>query len=454
MSDTETEASKPGQDGAPRPVRALAWILLYTLLVTMPVLVLVSGLSGGGSGWWFDFSMGLGFGSLALMGGQFLLTARFRRATAPVGIDVVYVTHRWLAVIGLGVAVGHYAVVRVLYPDTLVPLSPLEAPFHMTAGRLALAAFVVLVVSSLFRRGLGIEYDGWRMAHALLAVVGMVLALLHVRGVGYYSGVFWNRVVLDLFMGSLVALALYTRVVKPLLLKTLPYRVTHVRPEGARAHTLMLEPEGHSGMDFAPGQFGWLSLATTPWRAHEHPFSFSNPPTADGRIEMTIKAMGDFTSRIGETPTGTVAYIDGPHGIFSIDSHPEAPGFLFLAGGVGIAPIMSMLRAMERRKDPRPSVLVYGNRTWEGAAFRHELPALEERLDLRVVHVLQEPPPGWEGAVGMPRPELLHAASATLPDGFHVFICGPVAMNEMAQAVLSDAGVSLPRIHFELFEMA
>ena len=437
-----------------RPVRALAWTLLYTLLVAMPVLVLVSGLSGGGSGWWFDFSMGLGFGSLALMGGQFLLTARFRRATAPVGIDVVYVTHRWLAVIALGIVVGHYAVVRMLYPDTLGPLSPLEAPFHMTAGRLALAIFAVLVLSSLFRRGLGIEYDGWRITHAFLAIVGMVLALVHVRGVGYYSGIFWNRVVLDLFMGSLVTLALYLRVVKPLLLMARPYRVTDVRPEGDRAHTLTLEPEGHDGMDFAPGQFGWLSLGTTPWRAHEHPFSFSNAPAEDGRIEMTIKALGDFTSRIGETPLGTVAYVDGPHGIFGIDSHPEAPGFLFLAGGVGIAPVMSMLRAMERRGDPRPSVLVYGNRTWEGAAFRQELSVLEERLDLRVVHVLQEPPEGWEGAVGMPRPGLLRDVSATLPDGFHVFICGPVAMNEMAQASFSEAGVPLRRIHFELFEMA
>lgn len=435
-------------------MRALAWILVYALLVAMPVLVLVSGLAGGGSGWWFDFSMGLGFGALAIMGGQFVLTARFRRATAPMGIDVVYVTHRWLAGIGLAIVVGHYAILRVLYPETLGSVSPATAPFHMTAGRVALAIFAILVVSSLFRRMLGIEYDVWRIAHAVLAVLGMALALLHVRGVGYYSGVFWNQVVLDLFLGSLVAIAVYVRVVKPLLLTGRPYRVTEIRAEGERAHTLILQPDGHDGMDFAPGQFGWLSLDTKPWRAREHPFSFSNAPAEDGHLEMTIKALGDFTAQIEHTPPGTVAYVDGPHGIFTVDEYPDAPGFFFLAGGVGIAPVMSMMRALAHRDDERPVVMVYGNRTEEGIAFREELDDLDGRPNVRVVHVLQEPPPGWEGAVGIPDPALLRREAEGMPDGFHAFICGPVPMSEMAQETFSEIGVPLRRIHFELFEMA
>ncbi|NNL31471.1 MAG: hypothetical protein HKO77_10630, partial [Gemmatimonadetes bacterium] len=85
-----------------RSAGGLLWLLLYAGLVTAPLLVLASGLGvATGSGWWFDFAMGLGFGSLGILGGQFLLTARFRRATAPFGIDVVYLFHRWLAVGGM-----------------------------------------------------------------------------------------------------------------------------------------------------------------------------------------------------------------------------------------------------------------------------------------------------------------------------------------------------------------
>lgn len=451
MLEIEAIRSRPRRT----TLRAVVWTLAYVALVSMPVLVLASGLGGmPGSGWWFDFSMGLGFGALAVMGGQFVLTARFRRATAPIGMDVVYVFHRWLAVVGLALVLAHYALLRWHFPATLAPASPASAPFYMTAGRLALAVFAALIVSSLWRKRFGIEYGGWRIAHGVMALAGMVLAIIHVSGVGYYSGVFWSRVVIDAFLGSLVAIVVYVRLVKPLLVASRTYRVTAVRSERGHAHTLSIEPEGHAGLRFAPGQFGWLSLGVGPWRAREHPFSFSNSAEREGVLEFTIKALGDFTATVGETPIGTVAYVDGPHGIFSVDHYGDAPGFFFLAGGVGIAPIMSMLRTLADRGDTRPLVLVYGNRRWESVTFREELERLAQRLDLRTVHVLIEPPADWEGRVGMPDPEILRAEMDRVPEGSHCFLCGPVPMSEMAQRELRRLGVPMTRIHLEIFEMA
>src|SRR5690606_9491678 len=165
----------------------------------------------------------------------FVLTARFRRATAPFGMDVLYLVHRWLAVVALLLAAVHYALLRCAYPATLLPASPLEAPFHMTAGRAALLAFALLVASSLWRRRLRIEYDRWRGLHILLAVGGTALAFVHVRGVAHYSDVFWTRILLDLLLGSLVAVVAYVRLVKPILLTGRPYRVSDVREERGRS---------------------------------------------------------------------------------------------------------------------------------------------------------------------------------------------------------------------------
>jgi predicted ferric reductase len=428
---------------------------LYAVLVLMPVLVLATGVGArGGSGWWFDFSMGLGFGALALMGGQFVLTARFRRATAPFGIDVVYVFHRWLAVIGLALVVAHYLVLRARYPATLGSASPLEAPFHMTAGRLALLVFAVLIGSSLWRKRIGIEYDRWRVAHAVLALSGVALSIVHVRGVAYYSGMFFNRTVLNLFFISLVGVVLYVRLVKPLLVASRPYRVDQVRPEPGDAWVLTLRPDGHEGFRFEPGQFGWLSLGVAPWRAKEHPFSLSGSAERHDELEVTIKELGDFTRTVGRTEPGAVAYLDGPHGAFTVDRYPDAPGFFFLAGGVGIAPILSMLRTLADRGDERRHWLVYGNRSWDTIIHRAELERLEQRLDLTVTHVLLEPPPGWEGPVGMPDPRLLRAVLADAPRAIHCYLCGPEAMSKMAQRTLHDIGISWRRIHFELFDMA
>ena len=238
------------------------------------------------------------------------------------------------------------------------------------------------------------------------------------------------------------------------LLAARPYRVRSVRQERGDAWTLALEPVRHPGIAFLPGQFGWLSLDRAPWRAGEHPFSFSSAPDEAGGVEMTIKELGDFTRTISRTDPGTIAYVDGPHGVFSLDLYPDARGFLFVAGGIGIAPILSMLRAMADRDDGRPARLVYGNPRWERATFREELDRLAARLDLEVVHVLREPPEGWEGEVGLPRPELVRRALESLPEGVQCFLCGPSPMSRMAERALREAGVPNRRIHIELFEMA
>ena len=435
--------------------RGALWLLLYVGLLFAPLAVLVSGLvHRPGSGWWFDFAMGLGFAALALMAGQFLLTARFRRATSPFGIDVVYQFHRWLAIGGLALVVGHYLVLRVGYSSTLRPWQPTAAPFHMTAGRIALALFAVLVVSSLWRKALRIGYDGWRVAHAVMATAAVALTLMHLRGAGYYTDVLWSRTVIDLLGASLVAVVAYVRVVKPIWTSARPFRVASVRAERGDSWTLRLEPDGHEGMSFMPGQFGWLSLGRAPWRAGEHPFSFSSAPADSGQVEMTIKELGDFTRTVRDTREGTVAYVDGPHGVFSVDLYPNAPGFFFLAGGIGIAPIVSMLRALARRGDRRPLWLVFGNARAERATFLEEIEALRARLDLRFTHVVQEPPEGWTGEVGLPTPELIERTLAAAPEGIHCFLCGPVPMSRMAQRALRDVGVPIRRVHFELFDMA
>jgi len=438
-----------------RPRRVL-WLAGYTLVVAAPLLVLLPTglLNRRGAGFWFDFSMGLGFGTLSLLGGQFLLTARFRRVTAPFGTDVVYLFHRWLAVGAVLLGLAHCGILRAAYPATLTPWRPDRAPLHMTAGRVALAIFVMMVVSSLWRVVLRLEYDRWRVAHAVLAISGMVLALVHIHGIDYYTGTFWTQSLVDLFVASLVGVVAYVRVIRPALTTASPYRVASVRPEHGAVTTLELVPEGHEGMRFLPGQFGWLSLGHAPWRADEHPFSFSSAPRSDGSLAVSIKALGDFTATVADTPVGTVAYVDGPHGIFSVDLHPDANGFFFLAGGIGIAPVMSMLRALAERGDARPVRLVYGNRLWDGAAFREELAALHERMDLEVTHVLQEPAPGWTGAVGLPGPDVIASALDTLPRGVRCFLCGPVPLTRMAQDALRSRGVPTSHVHLELFQMA
>ena len=102
-----------------------------------------------------------------------------------------------------------------------------------------------------------------------------------------------------------------------------------------------------------PGQFGWLTVWGSPFKITGHPFSFSSSAAAtDGRVEMTIRNLGDFTSEIPKVPVGQRVYLDGPYGAFTIGN--PADMHVLIAGGVGVTPMMSMIRTLADHGDKRP----------------------------------------------------------------------------------------------------
>jgi predicted ferric reductase len=228
--------------------------------------------------------------------------------------------------------------------------------------------------------------------------------------------------------------------------------VASVTAERGDAWTVAVEPLGHTGFPFEPGQFAWLTLRHSPFAMKEHPFSMSSAPDARGRLEFTIKALGDFTRTVDGIAPGETAYVDGPYGAFSVDRH-RAPGCVYVGGGIGMAPIMSMLRALAARGDRRPHVLFMANSRWERATFREAVTSLEDRLDLRVVHVLEEPPEGWAGEVGYVTREMLDRHLPPERRELEYFICGPTGMIAAVERALYGLGVPLGHFHSELFDL-
>jgi predicted ferric reductase len=432
---------------------AALWAGIYLGFVSAPLLILLLGPVPPGAGFWWDLSMALGFSGVAIMGMQFALTARFPRATAPFGIDIIYYFHRLMAIIGMSFLIFHFATLWIVYPAALGALNPLQALGYMTAGRTALVLFTIIIVTSLWRKLLGINYRYWRILHILLTTLAFILAVVHIAGAGYYARAPWKQWLWIAYTLFWVWLVGYVRVLKPWLLLKTPYRVVAVRPEGGQVWTVVLEPESHPGLSFQPGQFAWLTLGKSPFRFEEHPFSFSSSAIQSKHLEFTIKARGDFTRTIHQVALGRIAYVDGPYGVFSVDKYPEAGGFAFIAGGIGIAPIMSMLRTLADRGDSRPLHLIYANPCWENAIFQDELAHLGERLNISVVHVLEKPPSEWVGERGRVTDALLQRRLPRDHRELHYFLCGPKPMSEAVQRALYRTGVPLAQVHFELFDL-
>jgi predicted ferric reductase len=426
---------------------------VYLLLVAAPIAVLLAGSTPPGVGFWWDVSIALGFGGLALLSVQFLLTARLHRATAPFGIDLVYYFHRYLGVVVLAIVIAHPVILIIENPALVDFLNPFTAPWHMAAGAVAMMIVMVLVVASIGRKQLHIPYEAWRATHILLAVAAVGLALVHMAGVQYYVALPRTRALWAAIVFSLAGALGYVRLIKPMLLVRHPYRVGKVVAERGDAWTLVVEPDGHAGIAFEPGQFAWLTLRGSPFLMKEHPFSFSSSPLqTDGRLEFTIKELGDFTRTVGQVQRGDVAFVDGPYGAMSLDRH-DAPAYVFIAGGIGIAPIMSMLRTLADRGDRRPLVLFYAYRRWDRMTFREAIDALASRLDLRVVHVLEEPPDGWQGERGWITRDVIERHMPADRRGPVYFVCGPEAMTQAMERFLHDLGVPGVRVHSELFDL-
>jgi ferredoxin-NADP reductase len=147
-------------------------------------------------------------------------------------------------------------------------------------------------------------------------------------------------------------------------------------------------------------------------------------------------------------------WVDGPHGAFSVDLKPST-GLVMIAGGVGITPMMSMLRTLAHRHDRRPHRLVVVAKTTDELLFREELSQLKERLDLTVMELLRQPPEGWTGATGAVDEELL---TTLLPGKFRrnqldYFLCGPPALVNDVLTVLAGMDIPPPRIHTEQFDL-
>ena len=436
-------------------LHGIFWILVYIILSIAPLFVLLIGPRLPGREFWREFSVALGFAGLAMVTLQFVLTARFKVVKAPYGSDIVYYFHRQISLVSFALVLAHPLLLFAFDPRTLRLLNLLAAPWRARAGVVALAALAALIVTSVWRKQLRIDYTPWRIWHGILATAAVSLALAHIVLVGHYVNTPWKRILWVGYGLFWVGLLAYVRVIKPILLLRRPYAVDQVIQQRGDAWTLAVVPVGHRGLTFMPGQFAWLTAWHSPFSDTEHPFSFSSSAMDRSRLEFTIKALGDFTGTVKEMKPGQQVYVDGPFGAFSIDRHPHAESYVFVAGGIGITPIMSMLRTLADRGDRRPLTLLYANRTWEGVTFRQEIAELEQRLNLKVVYVLSAPHESWEGERGRITSSLLerHLPRLQRRDSQEVFICGPKPMMDAVESALASLGVPVGDFHSERFDL-
>lgn len=421
------------------------WVAALVTVLAGPALLWV--LTAGSQPPGHALSVVTGLVALSALVVTATLPSRLRGLSRALGLETLLHLHRQL-----GVLTGAAVALHVACAVAADPLRIMTPDPRALAATAAAAAMTVLLLLALRRHRSSQPHEVWRWMHLVLAAAVVGGSALHV--------LWLNNLVNDPLMGPVLAL-LGLLLLAVLILRwglrgvfenEGRMRVRNVRRESATVSTLVLTGRSrHAGAWFRPGQFAWLRLER--YSVEEHPFTIASSAHQSGRVEFTVRHTGDFAERLRRLPRGTTIWVDGPYGSFTTDAVPSA-GYVLIAGGVGITPMMSMLRTAADRCDPRPYRLVVHARDRADLLFRAELAQLRTRLDLQVTEVLHRPALDWDGATGPIDTALLAAVLTDLDSpGIRLdyFICGRPSLVTDVLDTLASLGIPDDRVHTEQF---
>ena len=201
---------------------------------------------------------------------------------------------------------------------------------------------------------------------------------------------------------------------------------------------------------FFPGQYVDIAV---PGTEETRSFSMANTNSRDGRLEFVIKVYPDglFSHFLDTTlQVGDRLQLTGPYGVFTLREGDD--DLVFIGGGAGMAPILSLLRSMADRGLTRKATYYYGARGRRDLCFEEELRALEDKLPgFRYIPALSEPAPDddWDGETGLITDIVKRHADGLA--GVHAYVCGPPPMVEAALPLLEILGVPEKRIYYDKF---
>jgi predicted ferric reductase len=406
---------------------------------------------------WEKAAAGLGLVALVAMAVQFVTSGRIRTATGRFGIDRIMAFHKmaaWWVLLALILHPLFYVLPTWLDDFALGTerfVAYLTLP-HYRSGVVALAALLLLVLTSALRDRLPWRYETWRASHLVLGMAAVGGGLHHAITTGRFSAagaVHWFWWAVGLGVIATIAVLYGWRW---LTLHRRPFRLETVTKRADRMWELDIRPNADNPpWAYRAGQFVWMTEGARRFPLFDHPFSIADSPARPG-LSLIIKEAGDFTRTIGTLEPGTPIGIDGPYGDFTLEAH-DCDAVLLLAGGVGIAPIMGLLRDMAARRDPRPVRLAYAAGRPENFACIDEIEAAKTVLDLDTMLVSEEDAPGWDGVVG----RLDHRRLTELLDGLErgrtvAFICGPGPMVTAVSDALLDFGLPMANVVYERFD--
>ncbi len=290
-----------------------------------------------------------------------------------------------------------------------------------------------------------LPYDAWYHVH-LLTYASVFLTFWHQLTTGneFAADPVATTVWYALY-GSVTALVLWYRVLTPLRLNLRHrMRVEAVIEEAPGIVSVLITGRKLHRMGAEAGQFFRWRFMAPEMRFSSHPYSLSAAPRPQ-RLRITVKAIGDHSTRLRELTPGTRVWAEGPYGAMTAQRRSRGK-VLLVAGGVGITPMRALFETLPGAAGDL--TLLYRANSTQDLALWDELARIAEERGARLMYAVDSP----DGE----RPDIsADSLRRKIPDldRHDVFMCGPPGFARSVYEALRGAGVPARRIHHESFEM-
>lgn len=388
---------------------------------------------------------------------QMLLISRVPWLERLYGHDRTTVAHKKLGKPILYLVIAHFLASLIQYAVQDNKNIIAEAITLITSSNdlllsfIALAAMIVVVVTSIKIARARISYEAWYLVH-LISYVAVIAAVPHEFSTGQdiagkpLQSAFW--IALYLFVaGNLV----WFRFALPILkMFRHGFKVIAVKRESSDTASIYVGGRGMSGLTAQAGQFYIVRVMTPSQWWRPHPFSLSATPNSE-YVRFTIGDRGDDTGAMLRLKPGTKVMLEGPYGVFTEERRTKEKVTL-IAAGIGVPPIRALAESMVA--NPGDITIVYRTRNNDDAALLLELDkiATVRGHELKVLDGPRSAPNSWlpAGHGNIPDYQRLRLIAPQIVQS-DVFICGPTPWTHGVVKSLLQLGVPENQIHAEEF---
>lgn len=316
------------------------------------------------------------------------------------------------------------------------------------SASLAVILFISIVFLSIYIVRKHLKYETWYFIH-LLTYLAVILAFGHQLKLGgdFSSNLFttyWYLLYLFVF-GNL----LFFRFFKPFYnFYKYNFKVKNLVNETESTTSIYIEGKNLQSFKSEAGQFIIVRFLAKGLWWQAHPFSLSYIQK-NNQLRITVRNLGDFTSKIPSLKIGTKIFIEGPYGGFTAENNPHTK-FLFIAGGVGITPIRALIEKTSENKSN--IVVLYSSKNSTDIIFKSELDQLSQKNNFPIFYIMSDELE-YAGEKGRIDKDKLERLVKNIQER-EVYVCGPKPMIESMKKILQENfNLKSPQIHYEKFSL-